>query len=166
MKREHIKFRFAGRKDCALILSFIRKLAEYEKMIDEVTATEESIERWLFDKGAAEVLFAIVDEREAGFALFFSNFSTFLGKAGLYLEDIFVLPEYRGRGVGKAMLRKLAMIVAERGYGRFEWACLDWNTPSIELYRSLGAEAMNDWTTYRLTGDALEDLASGEERET
>jgi GNAT superfamily N-acetyltransferase len=159
MKQTPIGFRFAGRDDCALILGFIRKLAEYEKLENEVVATDELLAGWLFDKRVAEVLFAVVDGREVGFALFFTSFSTFLGRAGLYLEDLYVLTEYRGLGVGTAMLGELARLTVERGYGRFEWACLDWNTPSIELYRLLGAVAMDDWTTFRLTGDALTKMA-------
>ncbi|MCL2775013.1 MAG: GNAT family N-acetyltransferase [Oscillospiraceae bacterium] len=152
-------FRFAARDDAPLILEFIKGLAEHEKMLAEVQATPELLEHWLFDKQTAEVLFAVMDEKEVGFALYFSNFSTFLGKAGLYLEDIFVLPEYRRRGIGKALLAKLACIAVERGYGRMEWACLDWNEPSIDFYRSIGADDMSEWTTYRLTGSALTKLA-------
>ena len=140
-------------------MAFIKALAEYEKMRADVTATPESLEYWLFDKQAAEVLFAITDGKEVGFALYFNNFSTFLGKAGLYLEDIYVLPQYRGRGIGKALFAELARIAVERGYGRFEWACLDWNEPSIGFYRSLGAVGLPEWTTYRLTGGALMKLA-------
>jgi len=158
-----IAFRSAGRDDCALILRFIRALAAYEHMENEVAATEELLAEWLFVQRAAEVFFAVADGREVGFALFFPNFSTFLGRAGLYLEDLYVLPEYRGRGIGTAMLRELARLAVERGYGRFEWACLDWNTPSIEFYLSLGAEAMSDWTGYRLSGDTLATLAKGGE---
>ena len=153
-----VAFRFAERDDCALILSFIRALAEYEHLENDVVATEEILSEWLFDKRAAEIFFSVVDGREVGFALFFPNFSTFLGRAGLYLEDLFVLAEYRGRSIGAAMLRELARIADRRGYGRFEWACLDWNTPSIRFYRSLGAEPMSDWTVYRLSGDKLTDL--------
>ena len=155
-----VTFRAAVREDCDLILRFIRALAEYEQLADEVTATEALLDEWLFDKHGAEVIFALADGREVGFALFFPNFSTFLGRSGLYLEDLFVLPEYRGRGIGKALLRELARIAVERGYGRFEWWCLDWNTPSIEFYRALGAQPMTDWTVYRLSGDALTGLAS------
>ena len=154
-----ITFRTAGRNDCALILYFIRGLAEYEHMENEVVATEELLEEWLFEKRSAEVIFAVVDNQEVGFALFFTNFSTFLGRAGLYLEDLFVLPEHRRHGVGTAILRELARIAVERGYGRFEWWCLDWNKPSIDFYRSLGAEPMSDWTVYRLADNALEGLA-------
>ena len=155
-----VTFRAAVREDCDLILRFIRALAEYEKMGPEVVATEQLLDEWLFDKHAAEVIFALDDGREVGFALFFPNFSTFLGRAGLYLEDLFVVPEYRSRGIGKALLRELARVAVERGYGRFEWWCLDWNTPSIGFYRSLGAQPMDDWTVYRLSGDALAALAS------
>ena len=148
-------FRFANENDCGLILAFIRLLADYEKMADQVVATEDLLREWIFEKKKAEVLFVCEDGREVGFALFFHNFSTFLGRAGIYLEDLFVLPEYRGKGYGKALLKKLAQITVERGCGRLEWACLDWNQPSIDFYRSLGAVPMDEWTTYRLTGDTL-----------
>lgn len=141
------------------ILEFIRALAAYEKMSDEVVATEELLREWIFEKKKAEVLFACEDGKEVGFALFFHNFSTFLGRAGIYLEDLFVLPEYRGKGYGTGLLKKLAQIAVERGCGRLEWWCLDWNQPSIDLYRSLGAELMDEWTTYRLTGETLEKMA-------
>lgn len=159
MEQQKPQFRFATRDDCALILSFIRELAAYEKMLDEVIATEELLEEWLFDKQKAEVVFALEDDREVGFALFFHNFSTFLGRAGIYLEDLYVLPEYRGKGYGKGLLKKLAQIAVERGCGRLEWWCLDWNRPSIDFYLALGAEPMSDWTTYRITGNTLIDLA-------
>ena len=136
--------RSATEKDCALILRFIRQLAEYEKMADQVTATEDLLREWIFEKKKAEALFVCDGGREVGFALFFHNFSTFLGRAGIYLEDLFVLPEYRGRGFGKALFRALAKIAAERGCGRLEWACLDWNAPSIAFYRSLGAVPMDE----------------------
>ena len=154
-----MKFRFAEESDCGLVLSFIRGLADYEKMSDQVVATEELLREWIFEKRKAEVLFICDDSKEVGFALFFHNFSTFLGRAGIYLEDLFVLPEYRGKGYGKALLKKLAQITAERGCGRLEWACLDWNQPSIDFYRSLGALPMDEWTTYRLTGDTLQEMA-------
>ena len=153
-----LSFRFAVREDTPLILSFIRALAEYEQMADQVVATEELLAEQLFDRGNAEVIFALEDGQEVGFALFFHNFSTFLGRAGLYLEDLYVLPEHRGRGYGKALLRQLARIARERGYGRMEWWCLDWNKPSIDFYLSLGAEPMTDWTVYRLSGRTLETL--------
>ena len=154
-----ITFRPAARGDCKLILQFIRDLALYEHMEDHVVATEALLAEWLFDKRAAEVMFAIIDGREAGFALYFTNFSTFLGKPGLYLEDMYVLPEYRRLGIGTAMLKELARITIKRGYGRFEWTCLDWNTPSIEFYKHHNAEPLSDWTTYRLSGRALMKMA-------
>lgn len=154
-----VNFRFAKRQDVPLILKFICELAEYEKMLDEVVADEAMLEDWLFDKEKAEVIFACLDDKEIGFALFFHNFSTFLGRAGLYLEDLYVLPEYRGNGYGKALLKKLAAIAIERQCGRLEWCCLDWNQPSIDFYLSLGAAPMSDWTTYRITGKTLNDLA-------
>ena len=152
-------FRFAESADCSLILQFIKDLAAYEKMLDEVVATEEMLEEWLFQKQKAEVIFAIEDDREVGFALFFHNFSTFLGRAGIYLEDLYVKEECRGKGYGKALLAELARIAVERGCGRLEWWCLDWNTPSIDFYLSLGAEPMEEWTVYRLAGDALKNLS-------
>ena len=154
-----MEIRYAERKDTAIILNFIKDLASYENMLDQVVATETLLEEWLFDKKVAEVIFALEDGKEVGFALFFHNFSTFLGRAGIYLEDLFVLPEYRGRGYGKGLLRKLAQIALERGCGRLEWACLDWNKPSIDFYLSLGAQPMDEWTTYRLTGDTLRKMA-------
>ena len=154
-----LKFRNAERKDTALILQFIRELAEYEKMLDEVVADEAMLEECIFDKQNAEVIFALEDETEVGFALFFHNFSTFLGRAGIYLEDLYVKPEYRGKGYGKGLLRKLASIAVERGCGRFEWSCLDWNKPSIDFYLSLGAEPMDEWTVYRIAGETLTDMA-------
>ena len=158
MKKE-LTFRFADENDCGLILNFIEGLAEYEKMSDQVVATEELLREWIFEKQKAEVLFACEEGKEVGFALFFHNFSTFLGRAGIYLEDLFVLPEHRGKGYGKALLQELAGIAVERGCGRLEWACLDWNTPSIDFYRSVGAEPLDDWTTYRVTGETLRKLA-------
>lgn len=152
-------FRFAEEADCNLILSFIRQLAIYEKMSDQVVATEELLRDWIFKKKKAEVLFISDEEREIGFILFFHNFSTFLGRGGIYLEDLFVLPEYRNRGYGKALLKELARIAVERGCGRVEWSCLNWNRPSIDFYLSLGAVPMEDWTTYRLTGETLGALA-------
>lgn len=156
-----MKYRFAGREDIALILGFIKELAIYEKMLDEVVATPEILEEWIFDKQKAEVIFALEDEsgKEVGFALFFHNFSTFLGRAGIYLEDLFVLPEYRGRGYGKGLIGTLAAIAVARGCGRLEWSCLDWNRPSIDFYLSLGARKMDEWTVYRLTGDSLASVA-------
>lgn len=156
-----LTFRYAQPEDCGLILKFIQALAEYEGMLEEVVATEPLLREWIFEKKKAEVLFACEDGREVGFALFFHNFSTFLGRAGIYLEDLYVMPEYRGRGYGKALLRRLAKIAVERGCGRLEWWCLDWNRPSIDFYLSLGAEPMQDWTVYRIAGDTLATLAEG-----
>lgn len=152
-------FRFAEEGDTPLILQFIRELADYEGMLSEVVADEATLKEWIFRKQKAEVLFVLADGREVGFALFFHNFSTFLGRAGLYLEDLYVKPEYRGRGYGKAILKKLAAIAVERGCGRLEWWCLDWNRPSIDFYLSLEAQPMEDWTVYRITGDTLTSLA-------
>ena len=159
MGEENMEFRYAKREDCGLVLDFIRELAAYEKMSDQVVATPELLEEWIFDKQKAEVVFALEEGREVGFALFFHNFSTFLGRAGIYLEDLFVLPQYRGRGYGKGLLSKLARITVERGCGRLEWCCLDWNTPSIEFYKSLGAVPLEEWTIYRLTGETLHGMA-------
>lgn len=157
-----ITFRNAEESDVGLILEFIKALADYEKMSDDVVATEELLREWIFEKQKAEVFFALEGEQEVGFALFFHNFSTFLGRAGIYLEDLFVLPEYRGKGFGKGILQHLAQIAVERGCGRLEWACLDWNQPSIDFYLSLKAQPMNDWRVYRLSGETLSDLASAD----
>ena len=156
---ESISFRAARRADVPLILGMIRALAEYEQLLSEVVATESVLEEWLFDKKKAEVLFPMLEGKEIGFALYFHNFSTFLGRAGLYLEDLYIQPEYRGRGYGRKVLQKLAQIAVERGCGRLEWWCLDWNAPSIAFYKNLGAQPMDEWTVYRLTGDTLRDLA-------
>ena len=123
-----------------------------------MVATEELLREWIFEKGKAEVIFAMEGETEVGFALFFHNFSTFLGRAGIYLEDLFVLPEYRGKGYGKGLLTELARIAVARGCGRLEWWCLDWNRPSIDFYKSLGAEPMDEWTTYRIAGETLQQM--------
>ena len=157
---EKILFRYATEKDLKLILHFIKELASYEKMLDEVVATEELLNEWIFEKKKAEVIFAMDNNKEIGFALFFHNFSTFLGRSGIYLEDLYVSPEYRGKGVGKKILKELARIAVDRGCGRLEWWCLDWNQTSIDFYLSLGAEAMNDWTVYRINGDTLSKLAN------
>ena len=159
MMNEPIVFRNAERKDIPLILQMIKELADYEKMLNEVVADEATLEQWIFDKKKAEVIFALENGKEVGFALFFHNFSTFLGQAGIYLEDLYVKPEYRGKGYGKAILQRLASIAVKRGCGRLEWWCLDWNKSSIDFYRSLGAEAMSDWTVYRITGETLKQLA-------
>jgi GNAT superfamily N-acetyltransferase len=152
--------RKAEKQDVGLILSFIRGLAEYEKMTDQMVATEELMREWLFEKQIASVLFAVEDGKEVGFALYFHNFSTFLGRGGIYLEDLFVLPEYRGRGHGKRLLCRLAEMAVEEGCGRLEWCCLDWTAPSIAFYKSLGAVPMDEWTTYRLQGETLHALAN------
>ncbi len=152
-------YRYATENDIGTILEFVRQLAVYEHMEDQVIATEDLYREWLFEKGKAEVIFALEGDREVGIALFFHNFSTWLGRAGIYLEDLFVLPEYRGKGYGKGLLKQLAKIAVERGCGRLEWSCLDWNQPSIDFYLSLGAVPMDEWTVYRLTGDTLAKLA-------
>lgn len=154
-----LEFRWAEEKDAALILHFIRALAAYEKLSDQVVATEQLLREWIFEKKKAEVIFPLENGMEVGFALFFHNFSTFLGRAGLYLEDLFISPEHRGKGYGKATLQKLARIAVERGCGRLEWSCLDWNKSSIDFYLSLGAVPMEEWTVYRLSGDTLRQLA-------
>lgn len=158
-KEKMLTFRDAQREDVPLIMQFIQDLAAYEKMENEVVATHEILDEWLFEKKKAEVIFALVDGKEVGIALFFHNFSTFLGRAGIYLEDLYVQKEYRGQGVGKALLKKLASIAVARGCGRLEWSCLDWNRPSIDFYLSMGAQQMNDWTGYRLTGETLRQAA-------
>ena len=152
-------FRPAVPGDEELILSFIAALAAYEHMSDQVVATPELLREWIFERGKAEVIFAQVEGKAVGFTLFFHNFSTFLGRAGIYLEDLFVLPEYRGMGYGKGLLCELARIAVARGCGRLEWSCLDWNQPSIDFYKGMGARPMDEWTVYRLTGDALENMA-------
>ncbi|MCQ2413474.1 MAG: GNAT family N-acetyltransferase [Clostridia bacterium] len=155
-------FQFAARPDTPVILDFIRQLADYEHMLDEVVADEKTLEHWLFDEKKAEVVFAVENGEKVGFALFFHNFSTFLGRAGIYLEDLFVKPEHRGKGYGKALLTFLARLAVERGCGRLEWWCLDWNKPSIDFYLKMGAIPMNDWTVYRIFGETLKKLGNGE----
>jgi GNAT superfamily N-acetyltransferase len=150
----------ATEQDTPLILSFIRKLAEYERMLDEVVATEAGLRGWLFGaRPMAEVLLAYWGNEPAGFALYFHNFSTFLGRPGIYLEDLFVEPLLRGKGIGKALLTQLAKIAKDRDCGRLEWSVLDWNQPSIEFYRRLGAVPKDEWTIFRLTGESLRQLA-------
>ena len=156
-----LQVRPAREADTALILGFIKKLAEYEKLSADVTATEEDLRRTLFGaKAHAEVVIAELNDRPVAFALFFHNYSTFLGKPGLYLEDLFVDIESRGLGIGKALLIYLAKLAEARGCGRFEWWVLDWNKPAIDFYESLGAVPMKEWTVYRETGEALSALAS------
>ena len=142
MSEKQLKFRYAKRNDAALVLKFIRELAAYENMEREVTATTADLEEWIFDKKKAEVIFAVIDSEEIGFALFY------------------VKPQYRGNGYGKSILKKLAQIAVERGCGRLEWWCLDWNKPSIDFYLSLGAKAMEDWTVYRIAGETLKQLSA------
>ncbi|MBC1211110.1 GNAT family N-acetyltransferase [Listeria booriae] len=155
-----LQFRFAAEGDVPLVLRFIKELAEYEGMLDQVVATEEALHEWLFEKEKAEVLIGEYDGESVGFALFFHNFSTFLGRSGIYLEDLYVQPNVRGKGFGKAFLKRLAEIAVERGCGRLEWWCLDWNKPSIDFYLKMGAEAMEDWTVYRIAGETLTKLAN------
>ena len=150
--------RYASIDDIDKIIYFIKELAVYEKMQDEVVTNKDLVKKWIFDLKIAEVLFVMEQNKEVGFALFFHNYSTFVGKAGIYLEDLYVLPNYRHKGYGKALIKKLASICIERECGRFEWCCLNWNKPSIDFYLSLGAKPMDDWTTYRLDGDALINL--------
>ena len=158
MERKKPVIRKAEREDAALVLEFIKGIAKYEKMENEVEATVELLKEQLFDKGRAEVIFAMEDGKEVGFALFFHNFSTFVGRGGLYLEDLYVYPEYRGKGYGKALFLELVRIANKRKCGRMEWVCLNWNTPSIEFYRSLGAVPLDEWTTYRLDEKGIERL--------
>ncbi len=154
--------RAAREQDVALILSFVRDLAEYEKLSHEVEATEELLRETLFGPApAAEVMLGYLNEEPVAFALFFSTFSTFLGRPGIYLEDLYVKPDARSRGIGKLMLRAVARVARERGAGRLEWSVLDWNEPALRFYRSLGAVPMEEWTVHRVSGEALERLADG-----
>ena len=160
-KHPDFKIRFATKSDVALILSFIKQLAEYEKLSHEVVATEALLEQTLFGKRqVAEVIFGEYRGQAVGFALFSQNFSTFLGRPGIHLEDLYVKPEMRGKGLGKIMLSYLAHLAKERDCGRLEWWVLDWNEPSINFYKSLGATPMDEWTVFRITGKTLDDLAS------
>ena len=152
-----LTFRIAQRQDTPLILEYIKKLADYEKRLDEVIATEDDIEKWVFDERQAEVIFAQLDGEVIGFALYFLSFSTYIGNVNMHLEDLFIEPEYRGKGYGKALLKELAKIVIDRGYGRFEWTCLSWNKPSIDFYLSIGAE-QKDWNVFHFKGEALKDF--------
>jgi len=156
-----LQIRKAKESDAHVIVWFVRQLAEYERLSHEAVMTEESVRQSLFGpRPAAEVLLGYSEDKPAAFAVFFHNFSTFLGKPGLYLEDLFVVPEMRGRGFGRAMLVELARIARQRNCGRFEWAVLDWNEPAIEFYKKLGAVPMNEWTIFRVAGEALERLAN------
>jgi GNAT superfamily N-acetyltransferase len=154
--------RFATVDDVGLILDFIRRLVEDEKIADEVVADEDQLRQSLFgERRVAEVVIASYDGEPAGFALFFDSFSTVLGRPGIFLDDLFVVPELRGRGIGRILLSFLARLAVERGCGRLEWWVLDWNEPAIRFYERLGAQAMDEWTVFRLSGDALEELAKG-----
>lgn len=157
-KLEGFKIRFANVKDVPLILNFIKDLAEYEKMSDEVLTTEKMLEEALFKEKTAEVIIGEYKEKPVAFSLFFHNFSTFAGRKGLYLEDVYVNPDMRGLGIGKILLSFLAKLAAERNCGRFEWCCLNWNQPSIDFYRSLGAKSMDEWMTFRVDGQELDEL--------
>ena len=155
-----ITLRFANTDDVGLILDFIRQLAEYEKLTHEMVTDEDQLRQSLFgERRVAEVMIASFEGEPAGFALFFHNFSTFLGRPGIYLEDLFVIPALRGHGIGQVLLSRLAKIAVDRGCGRFEWSVLDWNTDAIRFYERLGAKPMDEWTVFRVTGDALEELA-------
>lgn len=158
-----MKFRYAVPEDTEVIYHFINEMAIYEKMTDIMVATPEALRKTIFEDKCAEVIFACEGEKEVGFALFFYNYSTFLAKPGLYLEDLFVLPEYRGKGYGKALLRELARIAVSKDCGRFQWVCLDWNQPSIDFYESLGADGQREWINFRMVGDALKNFAESED---
>ena len=156
---QHFQIRNAEESDVKLILQFIKGLGEYEKLSHQVVATEEKLRKTLFEQKIAEVIIGEYGSKPVGFALFFHNYSTFLGQAGIYLEDLFIIPEMRGKGFGKTMLKHLAKLAVERDCGRLEWACLDWNEPSICFYKGLGAKALEDWTVYRVTGETLQEMA-------
>ena len=151
---KELTFKTAKRQDCPLILEYIKKLADYEKRLDEVIATTEDIEKWIFDENQAEVIFVQLNGKVIGFALYFLSFSTYLGNVNMHLEDLFIEPEHRGNGYGKALLKELGKIVIDRGYSRFEWTCLSWNKSSIDFYLNIGAE-MKDWELFHFKGDAL-----------
>lgn len=152
---QKFKLKYTEEEDVPVILALIKELAQYENLQNEVTATEEVLAESLYRRKAAEVILGVYDGMPVGYMLFFTSFSTFLGKPGIYLEDLYIKPEYRKKGFGKTMLAQLAKMTVERGCGRLEWACLDWNEPSIKFYRGLGAVPMDGWTTYRLAGDTL-----------
>ena len=159
---DNVRIEKAQESDLSLILSFIKELAEYERLSHEVVATEELLREYLFGKNVkAEVVIAYDQDQAVGFALFFHNFSTFVGRPGIYLEDLYVQPHARGRGIGRALLSFLARLAKERGCGRLEWAVLDWNEPAIRFYKNLGAVPMDEWTVFRATGKALDKLAEG-----
>ena len=155
-----ITIRECTENDCALLIEFIKQLAKYENMLDQVTVTEEILKDSLFNKNIAKAIIAEYDGTPCGYALYFYNFSTWHGKPGIYLEDLFVKPEYRGYGIGKALFTYVAKKAYDNNYARFEWVCLDWNAPSIKFYKSMGAKAMDEWTTYRLDGDNLKNTGN------
>jgi GNAT superfamily N-acetyltransferase len=156
---QRILLRSADEKDAGLILEFIRGLAEYEQLLDQVEATEEGLRKHLFEDHRAGVIIAEYDGAPAGFALYFHNFSTFVGKPGIYIEDLFVKPELRGKGLGKALFARIAALAAEQDCGRLEWACLNWNDPAIAFYKALGGRPLTEWTTFRIAGENLGSLA-------
>lgn len=158
-KLEDFKLRFAEEKDIPIILEFIRELADYEQMLNDVVATEDSLKNSLFEQKMAEVVIGEYQNKPVAFALFFHNFSTFLGKPGIYLEDLYVKPDMRGKGIGKTMLSFLAKLAVQRKCGRLEWSCLDWNEPSIQFYKNIGSIPMEEWTGYRMQDEALAKLA-------
>lgn len=158
-KIKNYNLRFAEEKDVPLILEFVKELAEYEKLLQDVVATESSLKESLFERKMAEVIIGEYDSKPVSFALFFHNFSTFLGKPGIYLEDLYVKPEMRGKGFGKVILSFLGKLAIERNCGRLEWSCLNWNKPSIKFYKELGAIPMEDWTVYRVCNNVLDDFA-------
>lgn len=153
-----MKIRQATESDISTVLYFIKELAKYEKMENEVVATEDLLKEWIFERKIASTLILSEADKDVGFALYFFNFSTFVGRGGLYLEDLYVLPEYRKKGYGKALFKALAKIASDNNCGRMEWVCLNWNQPSIDFYLSLGAQPLNDWTTYRLTENDLKHI--------
>lgn len=156
---DNLKIRETSEDDCGLILSFIKEIAEYEKLLEEVVATEETLKESIFNNNRAEVVIVELDGKAVGYALYFYNFSTFNGKSGLYLEDLFIKKEFRGRGIGKEVFKFLGKKAKEEGCKRMEWSCLDWNEPSIKFYKSLGAVAMDEWTVYRLTEREINKLS-------
>lgn len=158
-KIDGFNLRFAIKEDVDTILGFIKELAEYENMLEDVIATKEILNEWLFVRRSAEIIIAEFENEPIGFSLFFHNFSTFLGRSGIYLEDLYIKPQMRGKGFGKIMLAYLAKLAVERKCGRLEWACLDWNEPSIKFYKGLGATPMDEWTVYRVNDKSLQNLA-------
>ncbi|WP_434778267.1 GNAT family N-acetyltransferase [Neisseria sp. Ec49-e6-T10] len=160
MNNNQLIFRHATQTDIPLILQFIKELAEYEGLLNEVVATESLLKEWLFIQKKAEVIIGMHNQIPVGFALFFHNFSTFLGRSGIYLEDLYVQPQYRGMGFGRSFIQELAHIATSRGCGRLEWWCLNHNKPSIEFYLSLGAQPMSDWTVFRIDGNRLKELGT------